>query len=328
MNNRKLREITIELTSRCNFKCRHCYISDFTNKGISLNDIEKVLDDARKLGTYTIVYTGGEVLLRKDFIDIISITRKKGFSVNVLSNGYLLNDSIAKKLSELYISSFGITLFSLDNKINDFITRAKNSSTKVMEAINLLKKYGIRVEVKIPVMIYNYSTFNEVKRYCYKNNIKFVTTSQITGLNNGSFENKSLRLKPNLGFKVMKESLPEIYSIKTNFKEDDYPCKVIQDSIFIDSKGEVFPCSTFYYSIGNINSDGGLIDIWNSGKVLELQNLKNKDLICSDCNIREYCDRCIGLAFMDGDFRGCSKFDLEFALEKLKYLQKEEEVNL
>lgn len=31
---------------------------------------------------------------------------------------------------------------------------------------------------------------------------------------------------------------------------------------------------------------------------------------------------------MDGDFRGCSKFDLEFALEKLKYLQKEEEVNL
>lgn len=87
MNNRKLREITIELTSRCNFKCRHCYISDFTNKGLSLNEIEKVLDDARKLGTYTIVYTGGEVLLRKDFIDIISLTRKKVFLLMYLVMG-------------------------------------------------------------------------------------------------------------------------------------------------------------------------------------------------------------------------------------------------
>ena len=111
MNNRNLREVTIELTSKCNFKCRHCYISNFTNEGLPLITIEKVLSDARNLGAYSVVYTGGEVLLREDFIDIIEFTRKRGFSVNILSNGYILNEKIVKKLSDLYISSFGITLF-------------------------------------------------------------------------------------------------------------------------------------------------------------------------------------------------------------------------
>lgn len=327
MNNRNLREVTIELTSKCNFRCRHCYISDFTNDGLSFDIIEKVLSDARSLGAYSIVYTGGEVLLRKDFINIVEFTRKKGFSVNILSNGYLLDEDIIQKLSDLYVNSFGITLFSLDDNINDFITRSKNSSSKIIGAIELLKKHNIRVEVKTPVMIYNYSTYKDVKKYCYDNDVAFVATSQITGLNNGSFDNTFLRLESSLGFEIMKESLPDIYANKSKFDGEDYPCKVIEDSVFIDSKGDVYPCSTFYYSLGNVKNEN-LIDIWNSDKIIEIQNIKNKDLICNTCNIREYCDRCIGLAFMDGDFRGCSKFDLEFALEKLKYLQKEEEVNL
>lgn len=320
MNCRKLREVTLELTSRCNFRCKHCYISEFNNDGLSISEIANILDSVRELGGSSIVYTGGEVLLRNDFVDIVSLTRRKGFSVNILSNGYLLSEKITKKLSELYINSFGITLFSLDNSVNDFITGAKNSSTSVINAIDLLRKYNIRVEVKTPVMIYNYSTYKDVKKYCYDNDITFIATSQITGQNNGSFGNTFLRLRPDLGYEIMRDSLPDIYAMKSEYHENDHPCKVLLDSIFIDSKGEVYPCSTFYYSFGNIKNVS-LKDIWNSDIVVDLHKLKNSDLICRDCNIREYCDRCIGLAFMDGDLKGCSKFDLELALEKVKYFK-------
>ena len=82
------------LTSRCNCRCFYC--SEFKNNYSELetDQIFRLIDGFKKLGTKKIHYTGGEPLLRKDFISIVEYTWSRKISVSLSTNGILLKDKI------------------------------------------------------------------------------------------------------------------------------------------------------------------------------------------------------------------------------------------
>src|SRR5512136_2877850 len=85
-------EMTFELTARCNLNCRHCYINvpagdTAAMKGeLSFEAIRRIVDEARAMGILWCCLTGGEPLLRKDFIDIYLYLQKSGFLTTVFTN--------------------------------------------------------------------------------------------------------------------------------------------------------------------------------------------------------------------------------------------------
>lgn len=95
------------------------------------------------------------------------------------------------------------------------------------------------------------------------------------------------------------------------WNESDYICKPLQNSIFIDSNGDLYPCISLYYKFGNILQQP-LRDIWNkSEKHKYILSLKKKDFsICTACETKEYCSKCPGNALLEkGDCFACSTLD-------------------
>ena len=65
----------IELLTLCNFRCEHCYIPHRASGGMEYEVVKELLNDLRKMGTLSVLLTGGEVFLREDIFDIIAYAR-------------------------------------------------------------------------------------------------------------------------------------------------------------------------------------------------------------------------------------------------------------
>ncbi|MDO4800114.1 MAG: radical SAM protein [Bacillota bacterium] len=118
--------LTIELNTTCNWRCQHCYIPEHSNKGLTSDSIKKILREARELGVYELVLTGGEITLRLDLVEIVEYARELGI-VNLLSNASTLNADLVNKLKKLNIRSYSSTVFSMQPHVHDSITRVRGS---------------------------------------------------------------------------------------------------------------------------------------------------------------------------------------------------------
>lgn len=125
IDNKNLFSAQIEVTTNCNWRCRHCYLPAYDNYGMTRENISDIFAQLRKMGTFEITLTGGEIFTRSDILDIISEARELGFRVILLTNISLLNEDIIKKLQELYIAKISCTVFSLNEEIHDFIVQKK-----------------------------------------------------------------------------------------------------------------------------------------------------------------------------------------------------------
>ncbi|MBU5593191.1 hypothetical protein KQI89_15690 [Clostridium sp. MSJ-4] len=67
-DNNILNNATIELLTRCNWRCQHCYIPEHNNSGLSTNEWFNILHQLRAIGCFDILFTGGEPFYRDDII--------------------------------------------------------------------------------------------------------------------------------------------------------------------------------------------------------------------------------------------------------------------
>ena len=132
------------MTDRCNLKCRYCVgnwsarnIKDFTTE-----EIFKVVDECKELGTCHFTIHGGEVLLREDIKEIIDYMKKRGFYVNLVTNGILLPEKIDQVMG---VDSMCISLDG--RKENNDYTRGPGAYEAAVRAIRLAKERKLKFVV-------------------------------------------------------------------------------------------------------------------------------------------------------------------------------------
>ena len=300
----------IELLTQCNLRCQHCYIPSHTNQGLDFEKIEDILYELRSMGVLTLTLTGGEIFLHPHIMKIIALARKLHMRVFLLSNGTLLNEEIVKSLAEMHISEFSTTMFSLDPKVHDFITCQQGSLDMLLENLQLLKKYNITVKVKTPLLDVNAFAYREIKEYCKENGFLFMTSPIIFSKTDGDDSPVKLRVSDDKLCEVLKETDEADRKGKERLYRYDYPCAALFYTISIDAKGDVYPCSSLRYKIGNV-FENTLTDIWNNSQGLKLiQSIKNTDLKeCAECEYRDFCDRCPGIVFSETEtLTSCEPF--------------------
>ena len=165
--------VQIELTTQCNNDCIHCIREKDMESELVLPEIKKLFSELAELRCMQLSFTGGEPLLRKDFFDICDFARSKGIILRLFSNATLIDDSVAKKLKELKFKEVRITLFSVNEKIHDSITRTPGSLRKALRAISLLKKNHIPFRISAVIMKRNIYELKNLRKKAKEENWQF-----------------------------------------------------------------------------------------------------------------------------------------------------------
>lgn len=309
-NNNKLFNLLIVLLSACNQNCIHCYIPDHNSKGLSAEIVKKSIKEARELGALNVTLTGGEIFLREDIMDLILYARECYMRVFLMSNASLLTEEIIKQLKMLGIAEFSTTLFSMKESIHDAITQRKGSQRKTIENIMLLKKYGIPVTIKIPLMEENKYEYRDVEHFADLNNFNFMSTTTIFTKSNGDNSPHDLKITNDLHI-----ILNETRELQKKYRKEDIsynkvgiPCGAGFNSIAINYDGMIWPCNSLMLNLGNVYKNN-LIEIWKDSN--NLKEWRDKSILqikaCEKCKLTKKCLRCPGMALLeDGDLYGCS----------------------
>lgn len=299
VKNASLFSVTIELLTKCNWRCKHCYIPSYDNNGLPKEIIFNVFEQLRKLGVFEITLTGGEIFCRDDIMEIIKKAREMCFNVYLYSNISLLDEKKITELSKLSVS-LACTIFSLVESTNDEITGVVGSLKKVMENMMLIKKHNIPLEVKAGVTSSNHKDYRQIKEFCDKNRFAFTPYFDINSKSNGDQDPHLFRVSSSQLEEIITD-LDKITGFSTmKHSNNEYMCDTLRTQLFINSYGDIFPCFRFYYKLGNIK-ESSLEQIWYESEVLSgFRNIKWGDLKeCIDCEKEKFCRRCPGIAYLE-----------------------------
>ena len=140
--------VTWEITLKCNLRCVHCLSNSGEGSKDELNTAEcmRLIDDLTALKVFQVNIGGGEPFIREDFLDLLEYSHKKGLVTCVSTNGTVLDNSIAKRLSAMNMLYLQVSLDGADEETNDRI-RGKGTYKKVLNAIEALTSNNVKFSI-------------------------------------------------------------------------------------------------------------------------------------------------------------------------------------
>lgn len=150
------------ITEECFLRCKMCYKwkEDLAIKGKELADTSSWMRAVRSLRAmvdegFYLHLGGGEALLLKDILKLVRFGVKLGFTVNIPTNGYLIDKEMAKKIGQSGLTLMNLSLDTLDEKKHDFLRGLEGVYQRVMEAIKYLDRYAPQTKKGICTVIYD-----------------------------------------------------------------------------------------------------------------------------------------------------------------------------
>jgi radical SAM protein with 4Fe4S-binding SPASM domain len=147
-------QVSIEVTRRCPLECQHCYNNlpmgdqDARSREMTTNEHFRVLDELVEMGCFWLLYTGGEIFARKDFLEIYTYAKKKGFLITLFTNGTLITEKIADYLVEWPPFAIEITLYGRTKETYEVLTQIPGSYERCLRGIKLLRDRGLPLKLK------------------------------------------------------------------------------------------------------------------------------------------------------------------------------------
>ncbi len=108
----------------------------------------RLLDELAEAGCLWLLYTGGEIFARHDFLDIYTYAKQKGFLVTLFTNGTLITPRIADYLAEWRPFAIEITLYGATRETYEALTGIPGSYDRCLRGIRLLQERGLPLALK------------------------------------------------------------------------------------------------------------------------------------------------------------------------------------
>lgn len=157
----------LELTYRCGLNCIHCYCkgSEDKNRELAADEWKRILDVLQKEGCLHLCLTGGDPLIREDFLDIYSYAKRKGFIITLFITGQACSPKITEYLARFPPHFIEITLNGITKRTYESITQIPGSFLKVMRAIKELKEKGLPLFLKTNCLKQNKYEIVRIKKF-------------------------------------------------------------------------------------------------------------------------------------------------------------------
>jgi len=195
-------DATIEVTRRCPLKCAHCYnnlpMGDLVAKRGELTRDEhcRILDQMAEAGCLWLLYTGGEIFARADFLDIYTYAKKKGFLITLFTNGTLITPRVADHLAEWRPFAIEITLYGATRETYERLTGIPGSFEHCLRGIHLLLDRGLPLRLKTVAVSINRHEVGAMKRLAEGLGLAFKFDGMMNPRIDCSQSPLAVRLKP------------------------------------------------------------------------------------------------------------------------------------
>ncbi len=303
-------KITLLQTMRCNLRCKHCSVPlqpstaikdelDVEQTKDALLNISKIMGDHKEL-----TFLGGEPLMRKDMMEIATFAHENGFELGLSTNATMLDEEFAKKAQELNVT-VQISLDGPTKNSHEFI-RGQGTWDKAMRAIELLKKYDVKIRTN---MVFHKGNADLVAEYISLGRRLEIRDLRLIplldmGRAKDNLEFSTLETMVDVFINLIKED-PSIveYIEATNFMGLVMNARITNRMIgcgsgvitlILDPKGDIYPClNTFTeeFKITNVFEENFEETFWNSPVRQKFRSFRIDQLndTCKECDFRFIC---------------------------------------
>jgi SynChlorMet cassette radical SAM/SPASM protein ScmE len=308
--------VFLDITNRCNLRCRHCSAS----AGAPLDD-ELTTDEwltlirrLAELKVFKVTVTGGEPLIRPDVFELLGELDRYGIVIRLNTNATLVDDGVAGRLADLrMLKSVSVSLDGSSASIHEQL-RGKGAFDQAVRGIQVLVRRGLNVHVGAVVTRTNMSDLEGMVRLAQKLGMSSVGFTSLHPAGRLTTNKSSLWLSADerqqvarclTGLRGQYEgfvgashcSWHELLSAPPEPGEQPrriHICGAAQEACAIRANGDVVPCNAASdYRCGNIREED-LVTIWRDSPrmraVRTLSNLTADDVEgCRDCPYRFSC---------------------------------------
>jgi radical SAM protein with 4Fe4S-binding SPASM domain len=304
--------VGIEITGRCQLRCRHCYNRSGPDKTdeLPLEVIERLLDEMIDWGVSQLRVSGGEPTVHRQFRDVIDACKRRQITVAINTNGIYSSEML------LYLQAAPISLFliSVDGlESNNDAIRGSGVFRRAINSCTRLHQAGQNVMISCHVGAGNRADVGGLIALAGDIGVGIKFTP-IRPVGRAVDELPRSLIRPEDYFAVVQTivQLRSRYShipILTDFDITDGPpdnacqrdpgaasCKAGRTMVNISYDGGIYACGFFVtsegeFSAGNIYSDT-VTDVWKNSPVFEPFRVHQKSTACQSC--AHYQRRCAG----------------------------------
>jgi radical SAM protein with 4Fe4S-binding SPASM domain len=324
--------VSYAVTKACNLSCLHCHVSarEAMSDELNVKEAMHAIDEMKILGTEALIFSGGEPLLRKEFVlTLAQYCDDRGIITAILSNGMLMNHRVALELRDSGIKAIGIPIDSVYPETHDKLRNVKGSFEKGVAAIKAC--IDMDLEVIVTTMALKDTCEEMPKRieFLEKLGVDEVAVYDLVPVGRGKAmmdqamtDEQRVSLIRYLQAKQEESEMvftmsggqplyPEIV-LEMHKARDSKPKDLLLRAFWINNavgchagifyfslrpNGDVYPCTFLPIKVGNIREQR-LTDIWLNSKTLNL--LRQRSVLkgkCGTCEYRETCGGCRGRAY-------------------------------
>jgi len=307
------KHFTINVTYRCNAKCKMCNIWKYGKKDeLTLQEIEGILQDPIFHTVEDLAINGGEATLRKDVVDIVALSIKnmKSLSSITYNTNGLLTDKIINNVKQIAAicndRDINFTIYiSLDGvgRIHDEIRGVEGAferaSTTILKLKKIKNEYGFHIGTSCVLNRINIEHIDELEKWreteglsqsyiligfhdAYVHNLDRMND---VGFNDRASQEKLLKVIKRLAENKSLTNFSayywyDMYNMITKGKKRRSLCPLIMEGAAFDAYGDVYYCLS-EQSVGNLK-DGTFSEIYYSEKAREIKSKIMKER-CPQC---------------------------------------------
>lgn len=295
------RDLHIDLTDACTERCVHCYVPQDQRNYLPYELVEKALREFRDMNGLTVHLTGGEAMLHPDFERICRLCVELNLNFIIFSNMTLCDEKRIALLKEVDPQFINVSLYSMNAAEHDAITCVPGSWQKMMDAILACEKAGVHCRIASPLLRENKDSFAELKRFAAAHHMHLVPSCDIVPRANHTCSNLDHACSAAELKMVLAGENKQIFDRGWDGampKPEDKVCDIGVGRIYLNAKGDYYPCDCMHeYVLGSVR-DNTLQEIWRGEKLDYLRGLKNKNFgKCVDCEHRPWCKVCPAFNF-------------------------------
>ncbi len=317
---RKLKEIKIELSHKCNLRCIHCS-SDATDSEVtelSFEQVKRILKEASHLSIQTVSFSGGEPLLWPELGNAVNLCLSLGIRVRIYTNG--TTNEASSFFNNIQSKNISV-IFSLHGfeDTHDRITAVPGSFQKTLATLRDTLDFGFHPEIHFVPMQLNYNEIIDFAFFLNSIGVKKISALRFVPHGRGKYANRlALSNSQHVKFRNFLLYLKQRnIHIRTGspfnilLLNDQPTCTTGTDKLIISPDFRVYPCDAFKQiqpqDLNITDSFSSLVnhslqDCWNNSSYLNFVrklSAENSPQECLSCAKYSLCrSGCLAQKFL------------------------------